>query len=155
MTSPPKHGYWLVARNRIEILTSSADTRGLVVARAFGQLGDSAPLHRHHNPETFIVTAGRLRFWLDGVLSEAGPQQSITVPGDVAHTYHVLEPDAEWLLVSTGSSFDEFVAQAGTPVVDPSDLSESAGPPDPARLNAIGVRHGIEILGPPPIELRG
>lgn len=155
MPSHPPDGYWLAGRNRVVILRPAPEAeRGTVLAEAHGEAGDGAPLHRHDDMETFVVRKGRLRFWCDGALVECGPQESITVPAGVAHTYVVLEPASRWLLVLTDSSFDRFVAEAGVPVRDPDDPSEGAGPPDPQRMGEIGRRHGIEILGPPPPELR-
>jgi quercetin dioxygenase-like cupin family protein len=153
MPSHPIDGYWLVGRNRVVILHPAPEgERGTVLAEAFGDAGQGAPLHRHEDTETFVVRSGRLRFWCDGALVECGPQESITVPAGVPHTYVVLEPASRWLLVLTDSSFDRFVAEAGVPVVDP-DSDDGAGPPDPKRMGEIGARNGIEILGPPPPAL--
>jgi quercetin dioxygenase-like cupin family protein len=155
MPTHPPCGYWLVGRNRVVILRPAPEAeRGTVLAEAYGDVGEGAPLHRHDDTETFIVRTGRLRFWADGVLTECGPQESITVPAGVPHTYVVLEPASQWLLVLTHSSFDRFVAEAGVPVRDPDDPAEGAGPPDPERMGEIGRRNGIELLGPPPAELR-
>ncbi|HEY6759360.1 MAG TPA: cupin domain-containing protein [Baekduia sp.] len=153
MAQHPPHGYWLVGRNRVVILlgTPTPDERGTVLIQSWGNAGDGAPLHRHRDVETFVVTKGRLRFWVAGTMTECGPQESATVPSGADHTYVVLEPDSEWLMLLTDSAFDHFIAEGATPVIDPSDPSESAEPPDPA----IAAKYGQEILGPPPAELRG
>lgn len=120
----------------------------------WGTQGDGAPLHRHPDTETFVVTRGRLRFWADGELTECGPGESVTLPSGVPHTYVVLEEGSEWLLLLTDSAFDRFIMDVAAPVRDLGDPSEGAGSPDPARVEAAGAALGMEILGLPPPELR-
>lgn len=154
MTQHPSHGYWLVGRNRVEIIAESETNDGVVLTRVFGNAGDGAPLHAHPDVETFVVTKGRLRFITDGVISECGPQESVTIASGLPHTYAVLEAGSEWLLLLSGSAFDRFVAEVGVPVEDPSDPSEGAGPAAAARMAEAGGRYGVTVLGPPPPELR-
>jgi quercetin dioxygenase-like cupin family protein len=151
-TSRPEHGYWLVGRNRVKIQIGSEETDGrLCVVEAWGHPGDGAPLHRHVDTETFVVTAGRLRLWVEGEMTELGPEQSVTVPSGAAHTYVVLEP-TEWLLVLSNTQFDRFVADVGRPVTDLAGPTEPD--PEPPVLAAAAAAWNVEILGPPPPELR-
>jgi quercetin dioxygenase-like cupin family protein len=149
MTTPPPDRYRALGAEFL-IHTPSAQTGGrLVVAEAQVPEGASAPLHRHPDEaETFILTSGRARFLVDGRIEEVGAGESITVPGGAAHSYLADEPST-WILVLTGTTrFDEFVRRAA-------ELSaDRPGPPDPAQLAPIAAEHGIELLGPPPAELR-
>jgi quercetin dioxygenase-like cupin family protein len=127
----------------------SASTGGTMsVVRQKLPAGASPGLHRHPaEHETFVIVKGRAKFIDDGRVTEATAGDTICLVGGSAHAYLTLEP-SEWLIITAGvAQFDKFVAAAAA-------AQPGGGPPDPALLGPVAAAHGIEILGPPPAELR-
>jgi len=71
-------------------------------------------------------------------------------PKGVPHAFRV-EGDrpARILLLTNGPDFADFAREASDPVLIGGLLQPA--PPDVGRLKAAAEKHGIEILGPPPI----
>ena len=105
--------------------------------------GGGPPVHIHHNEDEVIhVLEGEYRFWLDGAISRAGPGTSIFLPRGVPHTFRVVgkTPGRNLAVLTPGgfeTSFTDAVAH---------DLRL---PPDPAVLDKLSERYGIEFRGQP------
>ena len=138
----------LTAPPEVEFLGSSARllATGEETGGAFGLVdmvevpaGHMPPLHVHHNEdEGFYVLAGRVSLYLPGRRIDAQPGDFVLAPRGVPHAYRVGDAPARWLVTSTPSGFERFVAAVG-------QLDEL----DPATLTAVAAEHDIEILGPP------
>ena len=101
--------------------------------------GDMPPLHvRHDHDEGFYLLSGDLTLLLPGREIALRPGDFVLAPRGVPHTYRVGGAPARWLVVSSPSGFERFVAEVGT-----------RGIADPAVLAEVAATHGIEILGAP------
>ena len=127
-------------------LTGKETAGTLSVVEATGPAGPAAPLHVHRREdETFYVLEGELTLLIGERVHRAGAGSLVYAPRDVAHTFTVDSPTARWLVVSTPSDFEEFVACLGSSA----DAAEAPAAPDPERLAAVAASFGIDILGPP------
>ncbi|MGA3131224.1 MAG: cupin domain-containing protein [Terracidiphilus sp.] len=100
------------------------------------------PLHKHSFEEFFYILSGRFIFEVDGKTFEAQTGDFAHAPSDVAHAFqNITDQEARMLVViRPGGIENYFVELANRMMIDPSDM---------AALNAIAVRYGITILGPP------
>jgi mannose-6-phosphate isomerase-like protein (cupin superfamily) len=135
------------------VKAGSAQTGGrLSVIEVVNPPGFAPPLHRHqHEDEAFYVLSGTAEFRCDGEALRAGPGDFVLLPVGRPHTFLVgaAEP-LRTLQITTPGGFEEFAAEVGEParelrLPDP-------GPVDPAALGHAAARHGMEILGPPPLR---
>jgi quercetin dioxygenase-like cupin family protein len=123
--------------NRVRILASTG-ALGLVET-VEAPPGDMPPLHVHHtHDEGFYVLEGELTLYTPGEQVSVAAGEFALTPRGVPHTYRVGEARARWLVTSSPSGFERFVAAVS-----------AIGMPDPAELTRIAAEHGIEILGPP------
>ncbi len=60
--------------------------------------GSSIPLHQHPQEQISHVVSGRVRFQVGEAVIEAGPGESLAIPGGTPHAVSTLEPG---LLVET------------------------------------------------------
>ena len=60
--------------------------------------GSSIPLHQHPQEQISHVVSGRVRFQVGEAVVEAGPGESLAIPGGTPHAVLTLEPG---LLVET------------------------------------------------------
>lgn len=101
--------------------------------------GAMPPLHVHHNEdEGFYVLDGEVSLFMPGTRIDLKAGDFAVAPRDVPHAYRVGDRPARWLVTSSPSGFERFVAEVG-------ELDDV----DPARLTEVAAGHGIEILGPP------
>jgi quercetin dioxygenase-like cupin family protein len=105
--------------------------------------GHGSPMHVHRvDSETFVVLEGELRVVLDGQEHLAGAGCAAVLPAGRPHGFVVTSDSARYLTLHHGPDFAEFVI----------DVGDAVGPtPDPALLSEIAARHGIDIVGPPPV----
>jgi quercetin dioxygenase-like cupin family protein len=101
--------------------------------------GQMPPLHVHHDAdEGFYVTRGEMTlFTAEGEVT-LGPGDFLLAPRGVPHTYRAGPEGARWLVFTTPSGFERFVA-------DVASLAE----PTPEAMTEVAARYQIEILGPP------
>ena len=130
-----------------------ASTRGaFTVVEFLNPAGFAPPVHRHHaEDEAFYVLSGHARFRCDGHEFAAGPGDFVLLPVNHPHTF-LVGPDAPLhaLQITNPAGFEEFVAEVGEPAQEL--RLPDPGPIDPAALGHAAARHGIEIIGPPPVE---
>lgn len=123
---------------RARILVEGHDQLGLVDMIDV-PAGHMPPLHVHHaEDEGFYVIHGEVTVFLPGHEIRCGPGDFAWAPRGVPHAYRVGDRPARWLVLSTPSGFERFVA-------DVAALEEA----DPATLASVAKVHDIEILGPP------
>ena len=120
--------------------------------------GFGPPLHVHgEEDELFYVLDGQIRAHLGGpgeqgrvVHAKAG--DILLLPSRVPHTFCIESPVARMLTVFAGRrsapSFDRFVHDLGVPA--PGPVLPTPVDIDPGAVAEACVRHGMQILGPPP-----
>jgi quercetin dioxygenase-like cupin family protein len=116
------------------------DTGGaFAVVETTGRRGHGSPMHVHRAAsETFVVLEGELRVIVDGREHPAGAGCAAVLPAGRPHGFVVTSDSARYLTLHHGPAFADFLVEAG------------AGP-DQAALGEIAARHGIDIVGPPPL----
>ncbi|MFB4284127.1 MULTISPECIES: cupin domain-containing protein [unclassified Nonomuraea] len=117
------------------------DTGGaFAVIESRGRRGHGSPMHVHRaDSETFVVLEGELRVVVDGQEHRAGAGCAAVLPAGRPHGFVVTSDSARYLTLHHGPGFADFVIDAG------------GATPDPAALSEIAARHGIDIVGPPPL----
>lgn len=101
--------------------------------------------HRHGDvDEGFYVISGALEFQLDGRRTAASAGDFAWVPRGTAHTFACASPTPVHVLAfATPGGIEHLFAEQWQ------YLSALDGPPDPAVLDEMGLRHGAETVGPP------
>lgn len=105
--------------------------------------GDGPPLHSHPWAAWDYVTAGQVRFHVDGVTYDLEAGSFIYTPADAVHSFMGLgDGDSEIVQFQWPGGFH--VAYEDIAAAFAGD-----GPPDPAALQAVADRHGFTLHGPP------
>ena len=73
----------------------------LMAVEAVFEEGAEGALHDHPHEQISYVTAGRVRFAVDGESAELGPGDSVYVPSGASHGLKALEADSAVLDVFT------------------------------------------------------
>lgn len=115
--------------------------------------GSATPMHRHDlSDEHFHVLEGELDFHNEAGARRCGAGALISVPRGTVHAFRVASRSpARLIVISTTPHFEQFVRAVSAPAPDP--VLPPPGPPPPeaiAELAAIGARHDVTIVGPPP-----
>ncbi|HEU4628123.1 MAG TPA: cupin domain-containing protein [Gemmatimonadaceae bacterium] len=108
------------------------------------------PPHRERNREAFYVLEGTLEVEAQGERYRLAPGDFLELPPGVPHALRNPGPGPVRVLtlVSPGHQHVRFFSTAGRPVDDPTHPPPLEGPPDVARLVAVGRECGIEFLPP-------
>jgi quercetin dioxygenase-like cupin family protein len=111
--------------------------------------GVGTPLHRHdEDEETFIVLEGTMAFLAAGKRVDAGPGEIVYLPGGEIHAWRAESALARFLIIAT-PQHEAFYRDACKPA--PSlEQPPDAGQIDLSIIVPAGLRHGVQILGPPP-----
>lgn len=139
-------------------LDSAATDDALAVLEHRGRNGYHSPLHRHlHDDETFLVLDGSVELVADGEEYTAQAGSTIFLPKHTVHGFVVASSTARFLTVHNPGGFDRFTNRVGFPAVLDATVDEPTPPPGataptPEELTRIAAEHGIEILGPPPVQ---
>lgn len=120
------------------------DTGGeFAVVETRGGRGHGSPMHVHRAAsETFVVLDGEMRIVVDGQEYQAGAGCAAVLPAGRPHGFVVTSDSARYLTLHHGPGFADFL-------VDARDTDGAT--PDPALMSEIAARHGIDIVGPPPV----
>ena len=112
--------------------------------------GFAAPPHTHHaEDEPWYVVEGRVRFFCNDQAFDAEPGAFIFLPKDLTHSFRVAESgSARLLLVGIPAGIERYFSEAGEPAAE-RKLPPPPGPPDLPRLQALGRKYHIDILGGP------
>ena len=101
------------------------------------------PMHIHHDcAEAFFVLEGEYRIFIEEVEHRCPAGSFILIPSGLRHGFRVGEvPSRKLNLYAPAGMVDYFF-----------DLSKAMerGEADPAKLDAIAQRHGMEVVGPVP-----
>jgi mannose-6-phosphate isomerase-like protein (cupin superfamily) len=140
--------------NLVTVKTAGAHTAGrITVVEFLNPAGFAPPVHRHlHEDEMFYILSGAARIQCDSDIFDAGPGDFVLLPQGLPHTF-LVGPDEplRCLQITAPSGFEDFVTEVGGPATE-RRLPEP-GPADPAALGHAMIRHGYELLGPPPTAI--
>ncbi len=139
------------AGNLLRLRTRTADTDGkfsLVEVRTAP--GAGAPPNRHPGEnEAFYVVTGRFEFVMEGEATTVGAGEFVRIPNGALHSFRNVGPEAGTMLITIwpGSGHDTFFSEAGEPMPSGTTAFPApSGPPDIAKVKAIGQRCGIEFI---------
>jgi mannose-6-phosphate isomerase-like protein (cupin superfamily) len=126
---------------------------GLCVMEHRAPIGDSPPLHVHHDQdEILVLLAGEARFHLSGRDIEARAGDCLLVPKGEPHSYLATSAEGvRFLTITRGDGFVGLVREAGR-AAKTDGLPELLGPPSREEQDAlahIAAKHGVEFVGPP------
>lgn len=109
--------------------------------------GGASPWHVHHaEDEAFYVVEGEMTFLCGDQKVQAGPGTFVYGPREIPHGFRVEgTAPARLLLLCTPGGFEHFV-------IEMSDTTPPAGPPDLEKMMALAARYNTEIFGPLPEE---
>jgi mannose-6-phosphate isomerase-like protein (cupin superfamily) len=116
-------------------------------------LGDSPPLHVHHDQdEVFVLLAGEARIQLSGRAFEARTGDCLLIPKGEPHSYLATSAEGvRFLTITRGDGFVGLVRELGR-AVKTDGLPKPGGPPSPEQQSALAQvarKHGVEFVGPP------
>ena len=135
-------------------LAASASGGALAVFEQLAPPGSATPMHRHDaTDEHFYVLDGEVTFHGPGGARRCGAGSFVTIPRGSPHAFRVADGGpARLLVMSAPATFEGFVRAVARPAPD-ATLPPAPPPPDPAALSqlaALGARHDVTLLGPPP-----
>jgi quercetin dioxygenase-like cupin family protein len=139
------------------LATIKASTEGtqsrVAVIEHTGPQHSGSPLHVHHREdEWFYVLEGELTIWVDGKVITAPTGSFVFGPKGLPHTFTVSSREgARFLLVTEPAGFEGFMRSSAEPAATLTLPPTPREPPDEARLGALAVEYGIDIIGPPGI----
>jgi quercetin dioxygenase-like cupin family protein len=113
----------------------------LVDERAMG--GESVPLHKHDDVESFYVLEGEITFYLDGRLGTRSMAGTfVHIPGGTIHGFRIESTEARYLILTT-AHHGEFYRAITLP--EPHTIVEGTVIQQACQL------YGIEFVGPLPV----
>ncbi len=147
----PTQGRSLRGPGDLSLVKLSADDTAdqLSLAEYVCEPGVGPPLHRHtREDETFWVLDGEIAFFVDGAVLTAAAGSCVFAPRGKPHTFkNCTARSARMLLIVTPPrNFEEFYAGFLKIVEHPTAPDETM-----ERVAALGVRHGVDLLGPNPL----
>jgi quercetin dioxygenase-like cupin family protein len=112
--------------------------------------GRATPLHRDPSDETFYLLEGELLFHVEGTEQRAGVGDTVSVRCGAAHAFVATSEVARFLVLNTPGTHDSYFRDGGERATH-SDFA-AAPAPDYKRMEAANLKHGIQMLGPPPFS---
>ena len=114
--------------------------------------GLGAPPNRHAGEsESFVIVSGAVDFMLDGETRRLGAGESVVVPDGALHAFAAVGPEPARLLIvnAPGEMHVRFFTELGRAVPDETEAPAPLdGPPDIARVLAVGRAVGMSFPGP-------
>jgi len=126
---------------------------GTCVMEHHAPVGDSPPLHVHHDQdEVFVLLAGKARIRLSGRDIEARTGDCLLVPKGEPHSYLATSAEGiQFLTITRGDGFVGLVRELGR-AADTDGLPAPGGLPslqEQSALAQMARKHGVEFVGPP------
>ena len=109
--------------------------------------GESVPLHRHDDVESFYVLEGELTVFLGGVGRRLGAGSFAHVPAGAVHGFRIESETARYLILTTPRHGDFYRA-----ITVPAQ-ADGRPPEEPIRSEQIkqaSREYGVEFVGPLP-----
>lgn len=128
--------------DEITVLLGGAETGGKYSACLdVTPPGQGPPPHYHLNEdEWFFPLEGRVAFFLDGAWQEVPAGSMVFIPRGTVHTFQNRgETPLRMLIHTAPAGFEVFFKRCA-------EVFAEAGPPDMARIVAIGAEHGIHFI---------
>jgi mannose-6-phosphate isomerase-like protein (cupin superfamily) len=129
---------------RVTILAGASETGGACAVLDYRMPAHYAgpPAHVHLEfDEIFSVIEGRLTIRIADELHEAGPGDTIVVPGSVPHTFaNRTTEGARVVIVLTPGGFESYFSEVA-PLL-------AGGSPDLQAVGALAERYGVTTVGP-------
>ncbi len=117
-----------------------------------GAHGFGAPIHLHEREtEGFYVLKGDMTFILNDNKIEASPGDFFFVPSGTKHAFVVDSSEATFLTTIAPSGLEAFFNELGEPAKALILPATSEGVPSPKQIEAVAVKYGQKIFGPPPV----
>ncbi len=106
--------------------------------------GETVPLHRHEDFESFFVAEGTVAFFVEEKCFNGGPGAFLHIPGGTVHGFRITSERARYLILTTGHHA-EFYRAISVP-------SRANGKPasydvDWDRVLRTAEEYGIELIG--------
>ncbi len=139
---------WMGETSTLFLATGESTGGAFCLVDERGKRGDSVPLHRHDDMESFYVLEGELSLFVGegpGVLAPAG--SFAHVPAGEVHGFRVESDSARYLILTT-PRHGEFYA-AITIASRDGGLPPVEGVEGPV-IKAAAQKYGIEFVGPLP-----
>jgi mannose-6-phosphate isomerase-like protein (cupin superfamily) len=116
--------------------------------------GGTPPHIQYREEEAFFILEGVYTFQLGDQTMELEPGEFVLVPRGLPHmfTNKGSVPARMLVMNSPGGIHEQFFAEIGEPIADLSAPLPLSGPPDVAKIVAVGQKYGIEILPSPGVE---
>ncbi|MBC8138933.1 MAG: cupin domain-containing protein [Fibrella sp.] len=141
----PKGGGPLVemGNHRAYVKAQSTETVGsFSLSHVHADAGGGVPPHIHRREdEAFYILEGRFQFLVGERAFEAGPDDTILGPRDVAHGWQCISPEGGRLLIffAPGANMEAF----GFAFAQRISSREAV---EPAMMAALAAEYGIEML---------
>jgi quercetin dioxygenase-like cupin family protein len=106
----------------------------------------AAPAHSHdHYEETIYGLDGVLSWTVDGTRVDVGPGQALCIPRGAVHRFdnHGAENAKVLCAITPAAIGPQFFREAAAVI-----NATAGGPPDPAQMAAIMLRHGLRPTPP-------
>jgi quercetin dioxygenase-like cupin family protein len=143
--------FWLTT-DRHTLKLVSSDTNGaftLIETSARPEFGPPPHIH-HRQDECFYVLEGSFEFTYEGRTFTAGAGSIVQLLKGRVHTHRAAgSGPARALVLYTPAGLEEFIEEAGTPVVDQTAIPAPPTLPDLGKIVAIASKYGIEVPPPP------
>lgn len=141
-TARPQTLEWLGTTYRT--ILAPADTAGAMsIVDSVSPAGSGPPRHVHkREDETFVLLTGACEYWLEGECFVRRAGETVFVPRGREHTFRVTgDAPSRHLVILTPGGFEGFFAEMAA--------GKFRIPEDMAAIVEAGVRHSLEITGPP------
>lgn len=145
LTKPSlKNSYWYIG-HLLSVLLSEADTNGLFSLLKMTEVkGLEPPPHTHtKEDETFLLLDGEIEFSVRNETYHAVAGDSMFLPRNIQHSFKVLTPRSEVLILLTPGGFEQYFIEMSEPAPEMKQAPLPSGPPDIARLIATAAKYGI------------
>jgi quercetin dioxygenase-like cupin family protein len=123
------------------LVDAEASGGSVTVSRCDVLAGGGMPVAHSHDAfeETIYGLAGTVTLTVDGADIPVGPGEAFCIPRGAVHSFMAHNGDVSFLAVATPGVFgpDYFLELAA--VLD----AAAGGPPDPAAVAAVMLRHGL------------
>jgi mannose-6-phosphate isomerase-like protein (cupin superfamily) len=128
----------------MSVKASGAETGGLfTLLEAAEPANFGPPMHIHHDcAEAFYVLEGEYRIFIDGAEHRCPAGSFILIPSGLRHGFRVGDAPSRKLNL--------YVPAEMVGYFDDLSAAITSGEADPARLDDIARRHGMEVVGPVP-----